>query len=145
MNGKIHIVCPSCHTVNRLLLERLNDKPSCGKCHTTLFCGAPLELTTTTFQTHIQRNDIPVIVDFWAPWCGPCKTMAPMFTQATSQLEPLARLAKINTEAEQTVGAQFNIRSIPTLVAFKKGREVTRKTGGMGAAEIISWVQSLLD
>jgi thioredoxin 2 len=107
-----------------------------------LFTTHPVELRTDTFRKHIERNDIPVVVDFWAPWCGPCKMMAPAFEQAAARLEPRVRLAKLNTENEQSIAAQFGIRSIPTLVVFRQGREVARQPGAMGGADIIRWVQA---
>lgn len=142
MNDALHIVCPHCNAVNRIAAGRLGEQPKCGKCHQPLFTGHPMELTAATFQQHIGRSDIPVLVDFWAPWCGPCKMMAPQFVQAAAQLEPRVRLTKVNTEAEQMLGAQFAIRSIPTLALFKSGREVARQAGAMTSSDIVQWVRS---
>ncbi|MCA1926708.1 MAG: thioredoxin TrxC [Thiobacillus sp.] len=144
MSDYQHIVCPHCHAVNRVPAARLAQAPKCGQCHQPLFGGHPVALTAATFGKHIQRNDIPVLVDFWAPWCGPCKMMAPQFEQAARLLEPRVRLAKVDTEAEQTLGAQFGIRSIPTLALFSGGREIARKPGAMGAQEIARWAQAHL-
>ena len=144
MSENLHIVCPGCNAVNRIPQLRLTDQPKCGKCHHALFGGHPLELTASNFQKHIRRNDIPLLVDFWAPWCGPCKMMAPAFEQAAAQLEPRVRVAKLNTENEQAIGAQFGIRSIPTLALFRGGRELARQAGAMGRADIIRWVESHL-
>ena len=139
-----HIVCPHCHTVNRLSSERLPQPPRCGQCKEPLFTGHPLELTGRSFQKHIERNVIPVVVDFWAAWCGPCKMMASSYAQAAATLEPKVRLAKLNTEQEQGIAAQFNIRSIPTLVIFKAGREIDRKSGAMSATDIVRWINSCI-
>jgi len=135
----LHIVCPVCHTVNRIPSGRLAQQPRCGKCKHALFTGHPLELTSGHFQQHIARNDIPVVVDFWADWCGPCKMMAPAYAQAAANLEPKVRFAKLNTEQEQDIAAQYHIRSIPTLIMFKAGREIARQSGAMQAGEIVRW------
>ena len=141
MSEKLHIVCPHCDAVNRIPASRLGEQPKCGKCHGPLFEAHPVDLTGARFQRHIGRSDIPVVVDFWAPWCGPCKMMAPAYKQAAAELEPRVRLAKVDTEAEQMLGAQFGIRSIPTLVLFRGGREIARQPGAMGAADIVRWVR----
>ncbi len=144
MSDPLHIVCPHCPAVNRIPAARLGDAPKCGKCHRPLFQARPIELTSSNFDTQINRNDIPVLVDFWAPWCGPCKTMTPAFAQAASQLEPQVRLAKLNTEDEQAIGARFGIRSIPTLALFRSGRELARQPGAMGVADIVRWARMQL-
>ncbi len=144
MNDSLHLVCPHCHAVNRLPHARLGQAPNCGQCHRPLFDAHPLELTQATFAKHLSRNDIPVLVDFWAPWCGPCKMMAPQFAQAAQLLEPQVRLAKVNTEAEQGLGVQYAIRSIPTLALFRGGREIARQPGAMGAQDIVRWVRAQL-
>ena len=144
MSDSLHLICPHCDTVNRVPAARLGQAPNCGHCHKPLFTAHPVELTAASFAAHIERNDIPVLVDFWAPWCGPCKTMAPQFVQAAGMLEPRVRLAKVNTEAEQMLGAQYGIRSIPTLALFKEGREVARQAGAMAAQDIVRWVTSRL-
>ena len=142
MTDVMHIVCPACNAVNRIPAARLDDKPACGKCHQALFQARPVELTAANFDQQVGRSDVPVLVDFWAPWCGPCKMMAPQFEQAAGALEPRFRLAKVDTEAQQALGARFNIRSIPTLALFRGGREIARQPGAMGAADIQRWVEA---
>ncbi len=142
MSDGIHIVCPQCSAINRLPRERLDDAPQCGKCHQALFSGHPVALNEAGFQRHVDKNDLPVVVDFWAPWCGPCLSMAPEFEKAAKLLEPTVRFAKINTEEVQALSQRFNIRSIPTMALFRGGREVARQSGAMGAQAIASWVKS---
>ena len=143
MSESLHIVCPHCNSVNRLPSARAAEEPKCGKCSKPLFVAQPLDLTDSNFQTHVSRSDIPVVVDFWAPWCGPCKMMAPAFAQAASELEPSFRLAKLNTDTETSTAAQFRIQSIPTIAIFRHGEEVARQPGAMSAADIVRWVRAI--
>jgi thioredoxin 2 len=144
MSDTLHIVCPHCHTTNRLASDQLHGAPNCGRCHQPLFTGHPVALDAEAFERHIGRSSIPVLVDFWAPWCGPCRMMAPQFERAAQLLEPQVRLAKVDTEAQPTLAARFGIRSIPTLALFHGGREIARQAGAMGAQDIVRWVQAAL-
>ena len=138
----LHIVCPHCHATNRVPEDRLDASPKCGGCHQALFTAQPIELTENNFNLHISHSDIPLLVDFWAPWCGPCKMMAPTFAKAATILEPNIRLVKINTEEQQGLAARYNIRSIPTLALFKSGQEIARQAGAMNEQDLIRWAQA---
>jgi len=136
----MELVCPSCSAVNRVPDARLTDRPSCGKCHQPLLPGKPTDLTSARFDTFINRSGLPVVVDFWATWCGPCKMMAPVFTQVANELSTRALFAKVETEAEQMLAARYGIRSIPTLAVFKNGQEIARQAGAMDGVNLKRWL-----
>ena len=138
----LHIPCPGCDALNRVLQDKLTQGPTCGKCHAQLLPGVPLTLTEDRFDKQVLKSGLPVLVDFWAPWCGPCLSMAPGFERAAQLLHPNLRLAKVNTEDEPSLAARFHILSIPTLLLFQNGLEVDRVSGSLDTEALRDWVQS---
>jgi len=140
MSENVQIVCPVCSKLNRVPQARLAEGASCGACHKSLFSAKPLALDGDSLKRNINKNDLPLVVDFWAPWCGPCKMMAPAFEQAAQQLGPAVRLAKLNTDEYPDAAAPYNIKGIPTLILFKSGREVSRSSGAMSLSQLTGWI-----
>jgi thioredoxin 2 len=144
VTDSVHVVCPHCSTTNRVPRARFEEQPTCGRCKQALFTGHPLELDGAGFERHLAAGDLPLVVDFWAPWCGPCRAMAPELERAARELEPHVRLAKVNSDSEQALAARLGIRSIPTLVVFRGGREIARQAGAQDAVGLGRWVRAAL-
>ncbi len=144
MSEYIHIVCPHCNGTNRIPSGKTPNEAKCGRCKQSILDTKPIALTTDNFEQHLRKNDIPVIIDFWAPWCGPCKIMGPNFEQASGNFRAKVRFAKVNTEEQQSLGAHFNIRSIPTLILFKNAKEIDRISGAVDANQLTSWLNERL-
>ena len=143
-SDRIHVVCGHCDSVVGLPAQRVGEAPRCPRCHFALFDGRPLSLNADNFVKHVGRSDLPVVVDFWAPWCAPCQAMAPAFAAAARQLEPTLRFAKLNTEDQPTLATRFNIRSIPTMIVFRAGWELARHSGAMDVTAITRWLRSVV-
>lgn len=144
MNDKIHVVCAHCDAVVRFPAARMKEAPRCPNCHHGLFEGKPVVLTAANLDKQISGGDLPVVVDFWAPWCAPCLAMAPFFETVARQLEPAIRFAKLNTEDQPAPAARFNIRSIPTLIVFRRGKEIGRQSGAMDNTALTRWLNSVV-
>ena len=144
MDSSLHIVCPHCDTINRVLQVKLADGGRCGQCHEKLFEAHPVPLDTTRFERHLAKSGVPLLIDFWAEWCGPCKMMAPEFERAAAALEPAVRLVKVNVDEEPALATRFQVRSIPTLVLASQGRELARAAGARSAAQLVEWTRAQL-
>jgi thioredoxin 2 len=145
MNTKtLHLVCPNCNATNRVPRDKLHAELNCGKCQAPLLTAHPDNLGEVAFNAQLVKSDIPMVVDFWAPWCGPCRMMAPVFEKVSQDMQGRARFVKVNTEAEQDLAAKFNIRSIPTLAVFSGGSEIARQPGAMSATDLMRWVSAAL-
>ena len=140
----LHLVCPHCNATNRVPSDKLQAELNCGKCHQALLTAHPYNLGETAFNAQLAKSELPMVVDFWAPWCGPCRTMAPAYEKVSQDLQGRARFVKVNTEDEQGLAAKYNIRSIPTLAVFAGGREIARQPGAMSAPDLARWVSAAL-
>ncbi|TCD14080.1 thioredoxin TrxC [Oricola cellulosilytica] len=144
MPDRVQVVCPACAAVNRLPSDRPAEKAVCGSCREKLFQGHPAEADTAMFDKQVARSSVPIVVDVWAPWCGPCKMMAPAFEQVAREMEPKVRFLKLNSDKEQQAAAKLGIRGIPTMILYSGGREIARQSGAMSASQITGWIRQHL-
>ncbi len=142
--SSLQVACPHCAALNRLPAARLAESPKCGRCKGALFAAVPVALNAQNFEAHAQRSDLPLLIDAWAAWCQPCLQMAPHFEAAAAQLEPQVRLGKLDTEAEPAIAGRFSIRSIPTLILIRHGREIARHSGAIATPQIVAWTRQHL-
>ena len=142
MTDTLHLVCPTCNATNRVPRDKLHAELNCGKCHAALLNAHPDNLAEAAFRAQVAKSDLPLVVDFWAPWCGPCRMMAPAFEKVSQNMQGRARCVKVNTEEDQGLAAAYNLRSIPTLAVFAGGREITRQAGAMSAPDLARWVSA---
>lgn len=138
---KVKIVCPHCDAINAVPTDRSARQANCGKCHKPLFTGSPVDLEGGRFDRHVRRSDIPVVVDFWAPWCGPCRAMAPAFEQAARELEPKLRFAKVDIDKAPDLAARYGVQGVPTLVVFRNGEEADRQVGALPGSQLRAWIE----
>lgn len=144
MGVPMHVVCGRCESVVRVPVDKLEHEPQCPQCHQALLDGRPINLTATSFDRHLQRNDLPLLLDVWAPWCGPCKAMAPQFAMAAQSMRAQVRFGKLNSDEAPELAARLGIRSIPTLIVFRQGRELARQSGLMDSGRLLQWLNSVL-
>ena len=144
MTENLHVVCPQCNATNRVPTGKLTADPNCGKCQTPLLEPHQDNLGAVAFNAQLSKSDLPLVVDFWAPWCGPCLMMAPAFEKVSREMRGCARFVKVNTEVEQSLAATYNIRSIPTLAIFSQGREIARQAGAISAVDLTRWISAAL-